>query len=60
MTRANLPMSSLLSTIESPKDVRRLTRAQLTPLADEMWMVAPGAMSPARASGASATRMLVA
>jgi 1-deoxy-D-xylulose-5-phosphate synthase len=36
MTRANLPMSSLLSTIESPKDVRRLTRAQLTPLADEL------------------------
>ncbi len=36
MTRANLPMSSLLSTIQSPKDVRSLTRAQLTPLADEL------------------------
>jgi len=29
-------MSSLLSTINSPKDVRRLTRAQLPPLADEL------------------------
>ena len=29
-------MSSLLSSIESPADVRRLTRAQLLPLADEL------------------------
>ncbi|KRC01247.1 1-deoxy-D-xylulose-5-phosphate synthase [Hydrogenophaga sp. Root209] len=36
MTRSTLPMSSLLSSIESPADVRRLTRAQLLPLADEL------------------------
>ncbi len=36
MTQAHLPMSSLLSTIESPADVRRLSRAQLLPLADEL------------------------
>ncbi|MCW5653709.1 1-deoxy-D-xylulose-5-phosphate synthase [Hydrogenophaga sp.] len=29
-------MSSLLSTIESPQDLRRLSRAQLPPLADEL------------------------
>ena len=29
-------MSSLLSSIESPADVRRLSRAQLLPLADEL------------------------
>ena len=29
-------MSNLLSTIESPADLRRLTRAQLRPLADEL------------------------
>ncbi|MDO8888069.1 MAG: 1-deoxy-D-xylulose-5-phosphate synthase [Hydrogenophaga sp.] len=36
MTRTHLPMSSLLSSIESPADVRRLSRAQLLPLADEL------------------------
>jgi 1-deoxy-D-xylulose-5-phosphate synthase len=36
MTQAPLPMSSLLSTIDSPADLRRLTRAQLPPLAAEL------------------------
>nr|WP_066268663.1 1-deoxy-D-xylulose-5-phosphate synthase [Hydrogenophaga palleronii] len=36
MTQATLPMSSLLSSIESPADVRRLSRPQLVPLADEL------------------------
>ena len=36
MTQATPPMSSLLSSIESPADVRRLSRAQLPPLAEEL------------------------
>src|SRR6476620_7108525 len=36
MTQAPTPMTSLLSTIDSPADVRRLTRAQLPQLADEL------------------------
>ena len=36
MTQAMPPMSALLSTIDSPADLRGLTRAQLKPLADEL------------------------
>jgi len=36
MTQATLPMSSLLPSIDSPADLRRLTRAQLPPLAAEL------------------------
>ncbi|WP_382327121.1 1-deoxy-D-xylulose-5-phosphate synthase [Hydrogenophaga sp. UC242_50] len=36
MTQAPPPMNSLLSTIESPADVRQLARTQLSPLADEL------------------------
>jgi 1-deoxy-D-xylulose-5-phosphate synthase len=36
MTQAPPPMNSLLSTIESPADVRQLARTQLPPLADEL------------------------
>lgn len=36
MTQAPPPMSTLLSTIDSPADLRRLSRAQLPQLADEL------------------------
>ena len=36
MTQATPPMSSLLSSIESPADVRRLSRALLPPLAEDL------------------------
>ncbi len=36
MTQATPPMNSLLSSIDAPADMRKLTRAQLKPLADEL------------------------